>query len=233
MQINERVIKMAWEKVIRERSSSLAPVAREEVVHGYVLGGQPGAGKSHLISMVMRQLRGNVVVINGDDFRKYHAEYGRLQREYSGESSDYTKEFAATLTEIILKRALEERYNIVIEGTFRTHETPMGTLRQMQEKGYATHVMIQSCPKEVSWDSCQERYQKAQRYTPEEARAVPVEHHDLVVKNLATNIKRVWESGASQTLEVFWRSADGSRMSLVALQEGEVLTEDALVLLGR
>ena len=39
---------------------------------GFVLGGQPGAGKSNLIKMINAQLNGNVLVVNGDEFRRYH-----------------------------------------------------------------------------------------------------------------------------------------------------------------
>ncbi|MBR5676338.1 MAG: zeta toxin family protein, partial [Neisseriaceae bacterium] len=39
---------------------------------GFVLGGQPGAGKSNLLKQIENRLNGNVLIINADEFRRYH-----------------------------------------------------------------------------------------------------------------------------------------------------------------
>ncbi|KAA6234077.1 AAA family ATPase [Campylobacter sp. LR291e] len=54
---------------------------------GFVLGGQPGAGKSNLIKIVKNELEGNVIVMNGDDFRKYHSDYKNFQLQGSKDSA--------------------------------------------------------------------------------------------------------------------------------------------------
>ena len=68
------------------------------------------------------------------------------------------------------------------------------------------NVLVQTCKQEISWASCIERYEKALIATPNEARFTPKEHHDLVVKNLAKNVKEVAKSGLVDNMQVFTRT---------------------------
>lgn len=173
---------------------------------GYVLGGQPGAGKSNLLTEIRKKHNKNVVIINADDYRKYHPNYKEFQEKYKENSPKYTASFSGKMTEAIIKRALNERYNIAIEGTFRTSKTPINTLKILKEAGYETTVAIQTCDKEISWNSCLERYNKALKENPLLARYTDKNHHDLVVKNLAKNIKEVQNSGLADNLKIFVRT---------------------------
>lgn len=186
---------------------------RQYFPDGYVLGGQPGAGKSYLNELANEKCHKNIVIINGDDYRKYHPDYSEFQKMYGKDSPKYTAAFAGKMTEAVLNKAIEERYNIVIEGTFRTSETPIKTLSKMKENGYKTEVMIQTCSKDLSWKSCQERYIAMQKVDEingtNEARWTDQAHHDLVCENLAKNIKTVIESGNADKTEIFFRDESG------------------------
>ena len=46
--------------------------------HAYLLAGQPGAGKTVLSSYFAKLYHGNIVLINGDEYRRYHPRYGEL-----------------------------------------------------------------------------------------------------------------------------------------------------------
>lgn len=162
---------------------------------GYVLGGQPGAGKSHLINKIIKSHHQSVMVINADNFRYSHPDYDRLQKDYGKESVAHTSEFAGLVTEKLINKAVEARKSIIIEGTFRTAETPINTLKKLKAAQYRTEVNILSTDKNTSWESTLERYNKAMAANPHFARATPKEHHDLVVKNLADNAEKVYQSG--------------------------------------
>ena len=108
------------------------------------------------------------------------------------------------MTERVIEKALREGYNISVEGTFRTTETPMRTLEDMREHGYETAVYIQTAPSEVSWQSTLERYQ-AMELLGETPRATPKEHHDLVVKLLPQNADAVFLSGKADVFKVYSR----------------------------
>ncbi len=202
--VNDR-LNLVWQEQILDVNASAT--ANQEKPQGYVLGGQPGAGKSALIEDVKNLLNRNVIVINGDDFRKYYPDYEKLQKEQGQDSPKFTAEFAGKMTEAIFNKAMNEKYNIVIEGTFRTSETPIKTLQQLKNNHYETTVLIKTCHQDISWNSCLERYNKMLETNPKEARFTDKAHHDLVVQNLAKNIKEVFKSGLVDNMQVFVRTA--------------------------
>lgn len=203
MIILEEQINEVWEDLVRNKM--ITPQLKPQ---GFVLGGQPGAGKSSLIEKIWNKLSKNAIIINGDDFRKFHPKYEVFQKEYAKDSPKYTADFAGKMTEAILDRVIKEKYNVIIEGTFRTSETPIKTLAFFKKNGYQTNVFIQTCPKEISWKSCMERYKKMSKACLQEARYTDKTHHDLVIKNLARNAELVYKSGLVDYLEIHSREKE-------------------------
>ena len=171
---------------------------------GYVLGGQPGAGKNHLTQVLLSQLNHNAMVINGDDFRSFHPNFAALYEKYGVDTPHHTAAFAGKITEMAIAKASSEGFNLIIEGTFRTAEVPLNTLRQLQARGYQTGVAIMAVHPEISWQGVNERFEK-QKNNGIAARMTPREHHDLVVKNLATNADTVFHQGNTNRFLVFTR----------------------------
>lgn len=201
-EILQKQLAKVWENEILNNNARATP---QQNPKGFVLGGQPGAGKSILIEKIKKELNSNVIVINGDDYRKYHPDYTKFQAQGTKDSAPKTQEFAGKMTEAIFQKAILNKYNLIIEGTFRTAQVPINTLKTLKENGYNTNVMIQICTKEISWDSCLERYEKMLKINPSEARYTPKEHHDLVIQNLAKNIKEVQNSDLVDRLQIFTR----------------------------
>ncbi|RKV72313.1 MAG: zeta-toxin [Neisseria sp.] len=193
------IFRHLWNDLISEQQVS--PVKSPK---GFVLGGQPGAGKSNLVGIIRQELNRNVLVINGDEFRRYHPNFDGIQEQYGIDSPKHTAAFSGHMTERVIEKALREGYNISVEGTFRTTETPMRTLEKMREQGYETAVYIQTAPSEVSWQSTLERYH-AMELLGETPRATPKEHHDLVVKLLPQNADAVFLSGKADVFKVYSR----------------------------
>lgn len=202
MKIDENIFNIIWSDL---KKDYITPVNNPKA---FVLGGQPGAGKSNLIETVRKELNKNVIVINGDDYRKYHPDYANLQAIYGKDSPKHTAIFAGMITEMILDKAIKNKLNIVIEGTFRTTTTPIKTLQLFKDNGYNTNVLIQTCHKDISWQSCLERYEKMLETNPAEARFTDQAHHDMVVDNLANNIKEVQKSGLVDNMKIYSRILD-------------------------
>ena len=173
---------------------------------GFVLGGQPGAGKSNLLKQIENNLDGNVLIINADEFRRYHPQFDEIQAKYGDDAPKHTAEFSGKMAERVLNKALTEHYNIAIEGTFRTAETPLNTLDLMKSHGYKTAVHIQTCPKSLSWQSTIKRYNAMIKagLTP---RAVDKAHHDLVCDRLPENADTVYQSGKADEFQVYSRNS--------------------------
>ena len=170
----------------------------------YLIGGQPGAGKSRALEKAKIPDGYNVLKIVGDDFRRECALYDYLNKTYGKDSSKYTGEFAGAMVYLLKERAIKYRLNYSIEGTFRTATAPLNELKVAKESGYDSCVIICTCPKEVSWASTIERAQKMEQrgMFP---RYVPKEHHDYVVEHLAENVKTVFDSGLVDHLEIMSR----------------------------
>lgn len=168
---------------------------------GSVLGGQPGAAKS-VLSKVILDENPNIIVVNGDEFRPWFPDYETVQKEQGKDSVKATAQFAGKVTEAIIKRALNEHYNIVVEGTFRTAETPVKTLNYLKKHGYKTAVYIKTCDAEISWERCNERYQTGLKNGEGKERYTHKEHHDLVVSLLPENADLVFKSGAADRFVV-------------------------------
>ena len=171
---------------------------------GFVLGGQPGAGKSKMVSRLGAELNRNLLVINGDEFRRYHPNFDEIQARYGRDAPQHTAAFSSKMTEMVLDRALREKYNVSIEGTFRTDEVPMGTLDKMRLHGYETAVHILTTPSEVSWQSTLERYNNMVE-VGEQPRHTDKAHHDMVANRLAENADTVFASGKADSFKVYTR----------------------------
>lgn len=215
--ISSELLLEVWNKEILKFNPSALP--NQNNPQGFILGGQPGAGKSSLIAEAKNRLNRNILEINGDNFRKYHPNYESLQEKYAEDAPKHTAEFAGSVTEAIFQKALDERYNIVIEGTFRTAGTPIKTLQKLKDNSYETTVLIQTCSKDISWASCLERYEKMLQVNPKEARFTPKEHHDVVVENLSKHIKEVEKSNLADNMQIFIRTPSKENSQIFELKE--------------
>jgi UDP-N-acetylglucosamine kinase len=196
---SEEIIDFAWDESTRRDRSDEIKTSKNPV--GYVLGGQPGAGKSSLTKAILHNSQ-NTISIDLDNYRRWHPFFSEIQKTYGKESSRITQKFAAKILDAILQRAINKKLNIIIEGTFRTADVPLKTLKTLKDNGYKTFVCIKTCPAEVSWNRCLERYEKGlqekrglERYTGRDV-------HDLVVKNLAKNADIVFKSGLADKFGV-------------------------------
>ena len=197
----EKQFQDIWQDLLRKYPNAKPCVNPQ----GFVLGGQPAAGKSNLLEKIVNNLDGNVLIINADEFRRYHPQFDTIQAKYDDDAPKYTAQFSGQMAEQTLNKALTERYNIAIEGTFRTAETPLNTLDLMKSHGYKTTVYIQTCPREISWQGTIKRYNAMIKagLTP---RAVDKAHHDLVCDRLPENADTVYQSGKADAFQVYSRN---------------------------
>ena len=177
-------------------------VCNEQIV--YVLGGQPGAGKSTLTSRIEEKMKNNIIAINGDDFRSYHPKYKNLVKAYGDDSVLYTQKFSNAITEKLIEDLGNEKYNLIVEGTLRTSEVPLKTSRLLHDKGYNTNLSIVCVKPEFSYLGTLERYQKMKE-NGFIARATPKEAHDNVVANFAENLSKIYSEKEFDNIEIFTR----------------------------
>ena len=167
----------------------------------YILGGQPGAGKSTSTDKLEEQYNDNIVTVDLDEYRDQHPNYEALYEKYGKELSSYTHEFAGEIKEEIQKRAIDAKYNIIIDGTLGNVERAEQLIEGLKKEGYQVEVLIHTCPKEVSWQSVNERYENVLN-AGEIPRFVPKIVHDKIIEVLPTNADKLSQSKQIESLTV-------------------------------
>ena len=175
----------------------------------FLLGGQSGAGKTTLHSVLRDRLDDNVIVINGDEYRSKHPLYRELDREYGPESVNHTAEWAGHMTEELIDALSRKGYNLIIEGTLRTSEVPLKTAELLRKRGYAVSLALMAVKPEVSLISCQIRYEEM-RIVGTVPRATDPSHHNKIVHDIVGNLAVLEESGLFD--EVFLYNRARSRL---------------------
>lgn len=172
----------------------------------FLLGGQPGAGKSGMTALLEKE-NNNIIVINGDDFRRHHPNYKELEEKYGKKSVEYTKGFAGKMTETLISKLSDEGYNLIVEGTLRTTETPLKTQQELSKKGYEVEMAVIQVKPEFSSLGTLTRYEEMINLglTP---RATLPKDHQIVVDNIANNLSELYNKKVFSNIRLFNREGE-------------------------
>ena len=172
----------------------------------YLLAGQPGAGKSVLSDKIINQHGRNVIVINGDDYRRYHPCYRELYKIYGANYVKKTSSFSAAVVQRCINEFSDNQYNMIIEGTGRTYEVPRNTADLLASKGYKIEMGVIAARPEVSLLSTIKRFfqMESNNTVP---RATAIEAHDIVVENLPENLNKLYNTPSISRIRIMDREA--------------------------
>lgn len=189
----------------------------------FLLGGQPGAGKTTLHEII-GSLEKNIVIINGDDFRKFHPKY-KLICEQEEDFVPFTQEFSSSITERLIFDLSTEKYNLLIEGTLRTTTVPIKTCETLKSEGYSyVGLYIMAVSREVSWASTVDRYNEMCRLgmCP---RATTKFSHDSVVNVIADNLTFIKSRGCFDEIRIYNRAKNClySNLDSESIDPGDLL----------
>ena len=188
-----------FKKILHFYKSRYSPTENPKV---FLLGGQPGAGKSGLENAI--NIENEYISISGDDYREYHPKFEELNIRYGKESSKYTQQWAGEITERLIKELGKEKYNLIIEGTLRTAELPLKEAYRFKKIGYEVELNVVVVKPEKSYLGTLLRYEQmmTKGKTP---RMTPKEHHDLVVNNIGNNLETIYNSKVFDNIKLFDR----------------------------
>ena len=184
-------------------TKSFSPVHNPKA---YILGGQPGAGKTSLQYLIQKQNR-NVIVINADAYRKFHPYFFEIQRKYEKGSPKYTQPFINQVTEQLVNELSTEKYNLIVEGTLRTVAVPLNTCQSLKAKGYRVELHVIAVKRVLSYESTLLRYEIAIRQG-EISRATAKAHHDMVADAIVNNLNAIEDAGTFDAIKLFNRNGD-------------------------
>ena len=199
-EIFDSIAMTCYEQMTRNKQSVSYPKA-------FVLGGQPGAGKTGLQKIMTELCNNNLIVINADEFREFHPDFQRLQCKYGKNSVDYTGKFSGQMTETLISMLKSKNYNVLVEGTLRTAQVPLETCDRFKDKGYEVTLAVMAVKPEISYISTILRYEAmcAEGKTP---RATSKEAHENVVNRLPDNLKKIYDSRKFDNIVIYNRSGE-------------------------
>ena len=198
---NEQFEKI-YSKIYKELTHNIVPSKNPQA---HILGGQPGAGKSTFHEIFTDKYDYNVIIINGDDFRKFHPAFDEIQKKYGQEAAIHTQPFINQVNNRLIDDLSKKKYNLIIEGTLRTAEIPIKTCNLLKKEGYNVELSIMATNPEISWKSTLYRYNQMKKLGMS-PRATPKEHHDLVVKEINENIDVIYNSNTFDNISIYQRT---------------------------
>jgi len=189
----------------------------------FILGGQPGSGKSTFAREILKTNK-NMVFVNGDDLRAYHPKYYFYLKENDIEAADLTQAVCNFWIEELVKECLKKELNFIIEGTMRKTEAPLKTATETKENGYDLNLVAISTPYELSLLSLEYRYKEVKKLEGF-ARYTKKESHDEAYKNIENTIRELSDSELFKKFFIYQRSADGFKENIFNASEQHKMLE--------
>ncbi|TCQ70991.1 zeta toxin [Ochrobactrum sp. BH3] len=190
--------------VRRELPRNADPVENPVII---LVGGQPGAGKTSLVTSGVRDLSatGATVQIVGDNLRSYHPQFEAFQNTDAENASQLTHNDASRWADKLLIEAASRRLNIVFEHTMRSPEAVSFLAQQFRVAGYRVETRVVAVNERESWQGCLNRFEQMHR-EGNAARIPPKEHHDNAVIGLVNTIRHLEAQQLADAVEVRLRN---------------------------
>ena len=199
---SELQLALQWsrEEVFAEAVAQQSPI-------GVILGGQPAAGKSLLISRIQDD-RPELpfVIINGDEFRAFHPRFNDFNRVGELDAANATQPLANYIGQALLTEAIKNRYNIIIEGTMRNPDVPVATAHRFRQHGYSPEAHILAVPFDQSLQGIYVRYEQ-QKEIGSSGRFTPVAIHQQAYEGVLKSVERLYQEQSVNRLVIYNRGA--------------------------
>jgi hypothetical protein len=144
---------------------------KEETPIAMYIGGQPGTGKSVKLREIKNSWKDNnvICIIGLDNYRIYHPNYKEIEDVINEKWKDkketidsskgndmaaFTSDFASIVTDLIIDKITDHKYNLAIEWGMRSPLVPLETMEKLHNKGYKNIVKFIVVDKETSKEAC-------------------------------------------------------------------------------
>lgn len=188
------------EKILRKLTSQENPLA-------FILGGQPASGKSKLAKEFTSKFsNNNILFVNGDIYREFHPN----RQELINNPLSYSKEtqiFSNVFTENLIREAIENKYNIMVEGTMRNPQVPFNTAKMFKENGYRVEVLAISAPAIFTELGLYNRYQEEINFQGW-GRLAEIESHNSAVNGILESLDLLYREKAVDKIHIYSYQAE-------------------------
>lgn len=173
-----------------------------------ILGGQPGCGKSGIIQLSKNDFSdGNVVIINGDDFRGLHPKSLEIFKSHEQRYAELTDPDVREWTSRLFQEAIASKRNIIFEGTMRNDGPICKTIQQLMQEGYKVHIRVMAVSEKESILGIHQRFE-VQKAHEGFGRMTPIESHNAAYTGMLHTISRIENEKLFHSLQVYNRNND-------------------------
>jgi len=209
---------------LRERKDLLSDLTPQEKPLAFILGGQPASGKSKLAKEFMGNFSNdNILFVNGDIYREFHPN----RQELINNPLSYSKEtqiFSNVFTENLIREAIENKYNIMVEGTMRNPQVPYNTAKMFKENGYEVEILAISAPSVFTELGLYNRYQEEINFQGW-GRLAEIESHNSAVSGILASLDLLYNEKAVDKIHLYSYQAEKHIVSF-SLQNNEWNIDD-------
>jgi len=208
----EEIYQEEKEKILRSLTPQERPLA-------FILGGQPASGKSKLAKEFIGKFSNdNILFVNGDIYREFHPN----RQELINNPLSYSKEtqvFSNVFTENLIREAIENKYNIMVEGTMRNPQVPYNTAKMFKENGYEVEILAISAPSVFTELGLYNRYQEEINFQGW-GRLAEIESHNSAVTGILSSLDLLYNEKAADKIHLYSYQAEKHIVSF-SLQNNE------------
>lgn len=152
----------------------------------FLVGAQPGAGKSGASRFAQQTLReqGGYIRIDADRMRE------KLPTGNVVYPSSVTQADAGRLVMALRQETISEKRNFIEEGTFRDADGLKNFLDKLKSKGYQVHFLAVATSSEKSLLGIYDRYENQIKEGATHPRILSDEYHDMAYKGFMKSLKQ-------------------------------------------
>ena len=202
-----------------EKEKLLRNLIPQEKPLAFILGGQPASGKSKLAKEFIGKFSNdNILFVNGDIYREFHPD----RQELINNPLSYSKEtqvFSNVFTENLIREAIENKYNIMVEGTMRNPQVPYNTAKMFKENGYEVEILAISAPSVFTELGLYNRYQEEINFQGW-GRLAEIESYNLAVSGILASLDLLYKEKTADKIHLYSYQAEKHIVSF-SLQNNE------------
>lgn len=203
---NERIFREEILPDYLDRCASTRSIANPRAI---VMGGQMGAGKSRLSSLLQDSTRPAAIPIDGDELREFVPAYRRLKRSNPGLAIEASSKDSGMWVEKLISELASRRQNVLVEGTMRTFEPFERTAKSFRSHGYRVEAAILAVDGLISWQATVLRAEDMAA-SGQGMRTVSWDRHEEAMIGSLDTCEAICMSGLAHRIGVFGR--DGRRL---------------------
>ena len=171
----------------------------------FIVGGQPGAGKTRLIASSNSFLKGNCFVIDNDIYRSAHPLRQEIYDNYPELFTALTDQLSFAVTPRMIDLGIENKINIILHQTLKNNVIVDNAISKLKRNGYIVVVRALAVSDLESKMSMIERFQYEAKTTGIH-RWVPMKNHDIAYNGMPETLDYMHKSNLCDIIEVSKRN---------------------------